>query len=389
MTSSMRFPFVALRSLSLATVLLCVLCVNLAACGKKDEAAGAPPPSPATPVKTAAVEQRTIAITAEAVGNVEPLASVAIKSRIDGQISEVHARDGQDVNEGQLLFVLDPRPSEIDVRKAEAALARDQALLTAAVAQEARYGDLLKQGYVTPDQYSAIKGNLDTLQAAVQTDQSAIDDAKMHLGYTRIRAPISGRLGKIALQRGNLVKGNDTQVMVTINQLDPVYVSFSLREQLLPDIRAALARGRALAEAIDPQGKGEPVRGKLSFIDNSVDPATGTIKLRATFDNPKDQLWPGQFVSVRLTLGEEANALAVPLNAVQTGPKGTYLYVVDADSKAQQRDVTIVRSTAEVVVVSKGVAAGERVIVDGQSRVAPGATVSVQAPAAAAASSKN
>lgn len=381
----MRHP--AARLLSPALAPLCALL--LAACGAKPAEQAAPPP---TPVHTAPVRVQTLPVTAEAVGNVEALASVAIKSRVDGQIAEVRVRDGQDVKKGELLMRIDARPYEIQLRQAEANLARDKALHDAAVAQEKRYGELQKQGFVTPDQYAQIKGNLDTLAAAVQTDQGLIDNARLLLDYTQIRAPISGRLGKIALQAGNLVKANDTTALVTINQLDPVYVSFSLREQLLPDVRAALAAAPKV-QAFDPQGRAQPAEGQLSFIDNSVDAATGTIRLRATFANPDKRLWPGQFVRLVLQLGEEHDALTIPANAVLTGPKGTYAFVVDAQSKAQQREIEVRRSTADTAVIARGLAANERVIVDGHSRVAPGAAVSEPsantAPAAGAAPAKD
>lgn len=373
-------PATSVQRQLLTTLSLLYCAFGISACG--DPSAAPATAAPATPVTTSPARSSTIPITVEAVGNVEALASVAIKSRVDGQIAEVLVRDGQDVRKGAMLFQLDPRPFEIQLRQAQANLARDKALHAAAVAQEARYRDLLKQGFVTPDGYAQIKGNLDTLDAAVQTDQGAIDTAQLQLDYTRIRAPMSGRLGKIALQQGNLVKANDTAALVTLNQLDPIYVSFSLREQLLPDVREALARGAARVEAQDPQGKTAPALGVLSFVDNAVDTGTGTIRLRATFPNTNDQLWPGQFVSIKLLLGEETAALTIPLAAVQTGPKGTYVYVVGADSKVAQRDVVVSRSTPDAAVIRSGLKAGERVIVDGQSRVGPGAAVTEQKPAA-------
>ena len=347
-------------------------CVLLGACGADTAAAPAPKP---VPVTTAVAALRAVPVNAAAVGNVEALATVAVKSRVDGLIAQLHVRDGQDVRKDQLLLELDARPFEIELRQAEAALARDRALHAAAVVQEARYADLLKQGFVTPDQYAAIKGNLDTLQAAVQTGLGQIDTAKMRLSYTRISAPLAGRLGKIALQAGNLVRANDTSTLVTINQLDPVYVSFSLREQLLPAVRSAMKSGTLQAQVRDPQGGMPSLLGRLSFVDNAVDPATGTIRLRATFDNPQNLLWPGQFVSLILELGDEKNALTVPPVALLTGPKGPYLYVIGGDGKAEQREVAVARTTPDAAVITSGLKAGERVIVDGQSRVAPGAAV--------------
>lgn len=367
-------PPVSVRALSL----LLLSAAALSGCGEDAVGKTSPPP---TPVALATATVRAVAVTAQAVGNVEALASVEIKSRVDGQIAQVHVRDGQDVRKGDLLLQIDMRPFEIALQQAEASLARDRALHELALAQEVRYADLLKKGFVTPDQYAQIRGNLDTLAAAVRTGESQVESAHLQLDYTRIRAPIAGRLGRIALREGNLVRAADAAPLTTINQLDPVYVSFSLREQLLPAVRASLARGTTPVEARDPQNDTPAVQGRLSFVDNAVDTATGTIRLRAIFDNPRQLLWPGQFVNVVLQLGEDTDALTVPPVAVLTGPDGPYLYVVGADGKAEQRGIRLARTTSDAAVIESGLKAGERVIVDGQSRVAPGAAVVEQVAA--------
>ncbi|HUS24604.1 MAG TPA: efflux RND transporter periplasmic adaptor subunit [Candidatus Binatia bacterium] len=374
------------------------LACALAACGREEQAAGTPA-APAgaaaagkggkpgggapVPVTVAAAERRAVPVTIEAVGTVEPLASVAVKSRVDGQIVEVLVADGQDVTRNQKLLQIDARPFQIQLQEASANLARDQALVATAAAQEKRYRELQAQGYVSPDDYAGVKSKLDTAQAAVSSDQAAIDTARLQLDYAAIRAPISGRLGRIALQRGNLVKANDNAPIVTINQVNPIYVAFAVPEQSLAAVREAMRRG-ALAAQARREGVAEPLSGRLTFVDNAVDTATGTIRLRATFDNPRGVLWPGQYVGVALGLGEDAAALVVPPQAVQTGPKGTYVFVVGGDQTAQPRPVRVARTTPDAAVIAEGLQPGESVVTDGQSRLAAGTRVAVKTAAAAA-----
>lgn len=369
----------------LSRILAAAALAVLAACGKAeapaaDAGGGKPVGAAAVPVAVALAERRAVPITLDAVGNVEPLATVAVKSRVDGQITQVLVSDGQDVARDQKLVQIDARPFQIQLQQAQANLARDQAAVATAGAQEKRYRELLEQHYVSPENYADVKGKLDTAVAAVSTDQAAIDDARLQLDYASIRAPIGGRLGKIAIQRGNLVKANDTNPIVTINQVNPIYVSFSVPEHFLAAIRTARGRGPLAVAAQRPDAAPgtEALTGQLTFIDNAVDPTTGTIRLRATHANAKGALWPGQFVNVSLNLGDEAGALVVPPEAVQTGPKGTFVYVIGADSTAAVREVQVARTTADAAVIGQGLEAGEHVVVDGASRLSAGAKVTVK-----------
>ena len=286
--------------------------------------------SQAVPVVVADVLRKTVPVRAQGIGNVESLATVAVKSRIDGQIVKVDFRDGAEVTQGQILFEIDPRPAIAQLKQAQAKLASDMAQLAARPEQDKRYKDLLQKKFISPDAYAQYKTNLDSAAATVDADRAAVENARLQLEFATIRSPISGRAGKIMIQHGNLVKANDTNSLVVINQLSPIYVNFAVPEQYLPQIRAALAPGAARwISATGGDGKTVHVAGTLAFIDNTVDAATGTIKLRASVPNKDASLWPGQFVNAAVTLSEQRNAVVVPSEAVQTGPEGPYVFVVD------------------------------------------------------------
>lgn len=358
------------------------LALGLLACSKPgDDKTAASKAPPSVPVTLAPAEVRSVPYNIAAIGNVEPLASVSLKSRVDGQIIEVLIRDGQDVNKGQLMFQIDPRPFQIQLQQAEANLTRDRALLENTTAQEARYRDLLAQHYISQDGYAQVKANMDVAAANLRADEGNLANAKLQLEFTRIYAPINGRLGKVVLARGNLVKANDTNPLVVLNQINPIYVSFSVPEQMLPGIREAMAHGILPVHAAARDGAAADASGELSFVDNAVDAGTGTIRLRATFHNPKNVLWPGQFVNVSLQLGEQKDALVIPAVAVLTGPKGSYVYVAAPENTVAMREVTVARITPEGAVIEKGLAVSDQVVVDGQSRLTPGAVISTKAAA--------
>lgn len=358
---------------------------GLAACHKSGDTESKSAKSSAPiPVTVSAAAVQTVPYLVTAIGNVEPLASIAVKSRVDGQITEVFIADGQDVARGELMFQIDPRPFQIQAQQAEAALARDRALLEAAQAQEARYRDLLTKNYISQDGYTQVKSNMEVAAAAVKSDEGSLANARLQLEFTRIVAPINGRIGKVGLTRGNLVKANDANPLVTLNQINPIYVSFSVPEQALPGIRDAMKEDGALPiQATTQDHRMAEESGLLSFIDNAVDATTGTIRLRGTFRNGKHALWPGQFVSVRLQLGEQKDALVIPAVAVLTGPKGPYVYVVSKEQTVAMREIKVARTVADSVVVEQGLVPGDRVVVDGQSRLTPGATISARAAGAA------
>lgn len=357
-------------------VAVVILAGTLAGCNGSDSQAKAKPgTAPAVPVLAAVAETKTMPLLLRAVGNVETESSVAIKSRVDGQIVKVRFRDGDDVAQGQVLFQIDPRPFETQLRQAEANLLKSQAQLEYARGQETRYQDLLAKGFVSKEGYAQVRTNLESAQAAVAADQAAIESAKLQLQYATIRAPIGGRAGKVLVTEGNLVKANENPPLVVINQLSPIFVSFAVPEQHGPAIRAAL-KERRLPVAVSEAGKS--VTGELAFVDNAVDPATGTLKLRARFANAQRLLWPGDFVEAALTLGEEAGALVIPAAAVQSGPKGSYVFVIRDDQTVDQRPVSVSRSEGDEAVIAAGLQPGEQVVTDGASRLTRGTRVSVK-----------
>lgn len=336
--------------------------------------------SPAIPVVVAEVTAQSVPLKVQAIGNVEVQATVSIKSRLDGQIVKVGFSDGQDVTKGQLLFEIDARPLQAQLQQAQATLARDRAQLERARAQEERYKDLLQKGFVSQDAYAQFRTNVDTAAATVKASESAAENARLQTEYAVIRSPITGRAGKILIQQGNLVKANDTVSLVVINQISPIYVSFAVPEQYLGLIRKYMATGKLGVEAV-PQNAGDTAgataRGTVAFIDNTVDATTGTVRLRATFPNLDKSLWPGQFVTASLTLNEQQNAIVVPSQAVQTGPKGQFVYVI-AGGAAQMREIAVERVDGTQTIVGKGLAAGEQVVTSGQSRLIPGMKVSIK-----------
>ncbi|HVT33075.1 MAG TPA: efflux RND transporter periplasmic adaptor subunit [Rhodanobacteraceae bacterium] len=365
--SSRAFPRV-----SLAGIFAASLCVALAACSR-DTAPHVAPPAPVTVVKTV---RKDMPVLLSAVGSVEPINSVSVKSLIDGQILESLVNDGGDVTQNQLLFRIDPRPAEAALKQAEAAQAKDEAALAQARSQVKRYSAIAGKGYISADQMEQYRTNLDAAAASVKVDQANVAAAKVTLGYTEIRSPIAGRIGRILIQPGNLVKANDTNPLVVINQIEPIYVSFSLPGTELGPILVG-QRASPLAVEATVAGVPKPVEGKVAFVDNAVDSTTGTVKLRATFDNPEHLLWPGQLVSVSLTLGHDANAVVVPDRAVQNGPEGTYVFVVKPDRKAEQRKVVVKRRVENEAVIESGLADGETVVLDGQSRVEDGSALKI------------
>ena len=338
---------------------------------------------PAIPVIVATVSEQTLPLKIQAIGNVEVQTTVSIKSRLDGQIVKVGFADGQDVAKGQMLFEIDARPLQAQLEQARATLARDMAQLDRARQQEERYKDLLQKGFVSQDAYAQCRTTVDTAAATVNASESAVDNMRVQTEYAVIRSPIQGRAGKILIQQGNLVKANDTPSLVIINQLAPIYVSFAVPEQYLGLIRKYMAGGKLVVEALPPNpgegvaGSTTGARGTLAFVDNTVDTTTGTVRLRAVFDNKDKSLWPGQFVTASVTLNETQSAIVVPSQAVQTGPKGQYVYVVK-DGVALMREITVERADGPHTVVSRGLVGGEQVVASGQSRLVPGMKVNIR-----------
>lgn len=354
-----------------------IVCGSLLVACSRDQAPHVPPPAPVTVVKA---ETRDMPLLASAIGSVEPINSVAVKSLIDGQILESLVKDGDDVRENQLLFRIDPRPAEAALKQAQAAQAKDEATLAQARSQVKRNEAIAAKGYISADQMEQFRTNMDAAAASVKVDQANVAAAKVTLGYTEIHSPLAGRIGRILIQPGNLVKANDTNPLVVINQIEPIYVSFALPGVELGPVLVA-QRAAPLAVEATVAGVANPVEGKVAFVDNAVDTTTGTVKLRAEFGNPEHLLWPGQLVSVSLTLGHDRNAIVLPDRAVQNGPDGTYVFVVKPDQHAEQRKVTVKRMVDNQAVIASGLAAGETVVLDGQSRVENGAAVKISGDA--------
>lgn len=343
----------------------------ITACTAKKETPRVIPP---VPVKIAQAQQKDVPVQVKAIGNIEAYTSVAIKSQVSGQIARLHFTEGSDVEKGALLISIDPEPFQATLSQFEAALAKNQSQAKFAREQVLRYEGLLKEGIVTRDQYELLQSNAESMAAAVVADRAAIKNAKIQLGYCSIRSPISGRTGTIALQPGNLVKANDLPI-VTVNQLTPIYATFSLPEKRLAEIKRAMAAGQLKIEAAIPNEPGVTEAGTISFLDNAVNPATGTIKLKGVFANKSRKLWPGQFTDVLITLASRQNAVVVPTHAIQTSQQGEFVYVVKPDNTVEMRQIASAAAAGEETVIERGVAAGETVVTDGQLRLSPGAVV--------------
>lgn len=361
------------RSLMTSTLALLAACALLSACSGTKAAA---PVVPVVPVLVATVEQKDMPVDVQAIGAVEAYSMVAVKTQITGELTGVYFKEGQDVRKGDLLFTLDKRPFEAELKRQEANLARDTAQAELAHVQVNRYQPLFKEGVVSKEQYDQAQANADAMDAAVQADKAAVENARVQLVYCSINSPINGRLGSLLIHQGNMIKANDVP-LVNINQVEPIYVTFTVPEQHLADIKRFAAGGKLPVQVLI-QGDNRPAVGKLSFIDNAVDQATGTIKLKGEFANSDRRLWPGQFVNVTLTLHTQPNAIVVPSQAVQNGQQGQYVFVVKSDMTVEARTVTVSRSGGGQSIVEKGLTPGERVVTDGQLRLVPGARVEIK-----------
>jgi membrane fusion protein, multidrug efflux system len=364
---------------SVAAIAL-ILSMSLVGCAKGNadgKAKGLPP----IPVVTAAAEQRPVPLTLNVVGTVESIGSIALQSRVDGQITRVYVHDGDEVKAGQPLIQIDPVPFELQKRMAQAALDRDVAKLDNATAKSTRGEALFVDHYISKDERAQLQADLGSAAATVAEDRAALDNAILQLAYATIRAPVAGKLGHIADQVGSTIRATAQTSLTTLNIIDTVDVSFAIPEQELTQVRNAAVNGISVQASVSVQDESPAIAyGKLTFIDNAADSATGTIKLRARFDNKKRVLWPGQIANVTLALPSNTAAVVVPSSAVSEGPQGNYVYVVNGELIAEQRTVQVQRIAGELTVTT-GVRAGERIVVDGQSRLTPNARVIEQAQA--------
>jgi multidrug efflux system membrane fusion protein len=418
-----------------AWLLVAILPAAVAACSRDQSPPAPSAQRPAVPVAVAAVEQKTVPLQIQAIGTVEAYTVVSVKAQVGGELVRIHIKEGQDVRKGDLLFGIDPRAYQAALAQAEAnlardrgqiqqaravlerdqarvsqaraALLRDQAQAKNAAVQERRYGDLLQRGMIAQEQYDGIRTTAESLGATVgadeaevksaeetvradeaavrsaeqtvKADEAAVESARLQLGYTTIRSPVDGRTGSLMLHEGNIVRATGTgdSTLLVINQIRPIYVSFTVPQQQLPAINRYMAAGKLQVDAL-PAGEPRPVRGVVTFTDNAVDPATGTIRLKATFTNDERKLWPGQFVNVALTLAVEPDAIVIPAQAVQTGQQGPYVFVVKPDSTVEARPVVVARTQGSETIVKSGLDKGESVVTDGQPRLVNGAKVEVR-----------
>jgi membrane fusion protein, multidrug efflux system len=343
--------------------------------------------SRAAPVTISVAATKNVPVVINAIGTAGSYSTVSVRAQITGEITDIAFKQGQDVSRGDLLFTIDPRPYQAALEGAFAALARDKAMLKNAESDVRRYGELVKKDYVTSQQYDQAVANAEALKATVAADEAAIKTARLNLDYCTVRAPVSGRTGDLLLQKGNVIKAND-QAVVTINQITPIYVSFSVPEEYLPDIRRYAAEDSLRVEAAFPGEGGNPYQGHLTFINNTVDESTGTILLKATFQNRNKSFWPGQFVNVTLRLATSKNAVVVPSQAVQRGQKGDYVFVVKPDMTVEMRSIETGQHLDGETVIRTGIEVGDKVVTDGQLRLFPGARIEIAGTRAAAGTSK-
>ena len=360
---------VRVLSLSTAVVVVCSL-----GCGKPD-----PPRQPKVPVSVTTVKRATIPYVVTANGVAEPMQTVAVESQVNGILNRVTFSEGQDVVAGQVLFQIDSRPYMAVLDQARAQLARDEAQAANARREAARYAALVKEGYVTSSQTDQAEATAAAATATVIADRATVSKAALDVANCTIRAPISGKTGSLLVRQGNLVKANSQPPLVVINQIQPILVRFSVPQSQFPDIQRYYRGGSALQVRASPsEGTGVPLDGTLAFVDNNVDSTTGTVLLKARFANSEGTMWPGQYMNVALQLYVDPNALTLPAPAVMTGQQGTYVFTVDSSLTAKQRPVQVARTVDSVAVIASGLREGERVIVDGQSRLIAGSKVTIK-----------
>jgi multidrug efflux system membrane fusion protein len=339
------------------------------------EPAAAQAPAPGVPVTAGTVTAQDVPVVLHGIGTVQAYNSVAVKSRVDGRIVKIDFNEGQEVKEGDSLIQIDPRPYHAQLEQAQAAKQKDEAQLAGAQLDLQRYQKLLGTGYQTQQSYDNQRALVAQLQAAVKGDEAQIDTAKLNLSYADIRAPIGGRLGARLVDTGNLVRAGDGTALVTIAQLKPIFASFTLPQDQAHKVRERQAIAPLEVQAYGDDNKTLLASGELTLIDNSIDQATGTIRLKATFANADERLWPGEFVNVRVVLNMRKGVPTVPAQTVQEGPKGHYAYVIRKDDTVERRPVEVAVVQGGLAVIAKGLSPGEKVVVNGQYRLTDGARV--------------
>lgn len=377
----------AIHKLGLGLGLAVTVCGALAGCsrGQKNAKASGPPPS--VPVGVASVKQRDFPVYLTGLGSVQAFNTVSLKTRIDGQITQVNFVEGQDVKVGELLIQIDPRPYEVALATAQANLQRDEAQLNNAKVQYERQKALYAGGVIAKQDLDTQEASFGQYEGTIAADKAAIDNAKLNLTYTRITSPINGRIGLRQVDIGNYVQASATTPMVIITQLHPIAIVFTLPEDQLQAVRQRMKQGSLEVDVYSRDDQTKLSTGKLLTIDNQIDPATGTARFKAVFENPDNNLWPNQFVNVHLLLETKKDAITVPVAAIQRGPQGTFTYLVDANDTVQVRPVEVALTQGNSAVIASGLQPGERVVTDGQEKLRAGSRVTPQAPANS--SSKN
>lgn len=366
------FEPIRLNVLFAVVVLLCAL----AACSGEKEQAGTSGAARPVPVTVAQAIQQSVPVEISAVGSVESIASVAVKAQVGGLITQQFIQDGQEVRAGDRLFLIDPRPFVLAVDQAEAKIERDQALLREAEKNLERTTRLKESGAIAQDAYDRSQAAAQTLRGTIKINQAERNRAKLDLEYANLRAPLSGRVGSVLVHQGNVIKANDDRALVTIRQMQPIYVSFAVPEKHLPAILARMDEGPVTVVAL-AEGHDHGESGVLAALDNTVDTSTGTLRIKAIFENAEHTLWPGQFVRVNLVLGQH-QGVVVPTQAVQEGLRGPYLYVARPDQTVEVRELRVHSVLGRETVVDAGVLDKELVVTEGQLRLSPGAAVAVK-----------
>jgi len=350
--------------------------ILLVASGCTKQQAAPAPRAAAIPVVVAKVTQKAMPVQLAAIGNVGTY-SVSVRAQVAGELLAIHFQEGGFVQKGQLLFTIDPRPYEAALAQTQATLLRDKAVAANSRAQAQRISKLLTDGVVSPSDADASKSAADAAEASVAADEAAVNTAQLNAEYCKIYSPMDGRTGSVMVKPGNLVKVADVPIVV-INQVSPIHVDFTVPQEYLPDIKKYMAAGPLRVEAAVPNNSGPPEVGTLSFIDNAVDTTTGTIHLRATFENRGGVLWPGLYVNTLMTLAHESNATVIPAQAITAGQQGSFVYVVKEDGTVVPRPIASSRTIQGEAVIDKGLETGETVVTDGQVRLIPGSKVQIK-----------
>ena len=366
---------------SLGLVLALAVCAVLAGCGQSKKARASAPPPP-VPVGVAAVKEGDFNVYLTGLGTVQAFNTVALKTRIDGQIMQVNFTEGQDVKAGELLIQIDPRPYQVALAQAEANLQKDEAQLNNAKAQYERNKVLYEQGVIAKQDLDTMQASFGTFEGTIAADKAAIENAKLNLTYCRITSPINGRVGLRQVDPGNYVTAAGNTPMLTITQLHPISLVFTLPEDQLQQVEQRMRQGGKLeVDAYSRDDATKLATGTLLTVNNQIDPTTGTVQLKATFDNPDNALWPNQFVNAHLLLKTLKNAITAPASALQRGPEGTFVYAVDSNNTVQMRPIDVALTQGSTVVIQKGLQNGDRVVTDGQEKLQAGMRVAPQAPA--------